>query len=190
MRTKDLIKDTLNRLLEEHSCDDLSVKMVCKEAGISKQTLYNHYYSLMDALEDSCKSEFSKALQNCSTYHNWVEGFKCFLCNLHERKCTIFHLYFSSRRDEFLKVISKYVEQLVKKGIEDCSRDIEVTCSEKDKRFMLNFYMYVFMGIVEDFIVDRMNESPEYIVSRCDAMMRYHIRTTLRNIQDMSKGLL
>ncbi len=51
-KTKEKIKKTLLRLLEDHSADQLTVKMVCSEAGISKQTLYNHYLNLMDALED------------------------------------------------------------------------------------------------------------------------------------------
>lgn len=53
---------------------------------------------------------------------------------------------------------------------------------------MLSFYMNVFMGIVVDYLDGRMSESPEYIASRCDAMMRSHIHTTLQNIDLIKKG--
>ncbi|MCR5181543.1 MAG: TetR/AcrR family transcriptional regulator [Clostridia bacterium] len=188
MTTKNLIKETLLRLLEDHSCDELTVKMVCKEAGISKQTLYNHYYSLIDALEEAYKSEFESALENCNTYSNWVEGFKSFLRYLHSTKKRILHIYFSSYRDELIRMIRKYGEILVKRGISDCSEDMGIEVDEKDSAFMLSFYMNVFMGIVVDYLDGRMSESPEYIASRCDAMMRSHIHTTLQNIDLIKKG--
>lgn len=188
MTTKNLIKETLLRLLEDHSCDELTVKMVCKEAGISKQTLYNHYYSLIDALEEAYKSEFESALENCNTYGNWVEGFNSFLRYLHSTKKRILHIYFSSYRDELIRMIRKYGEILVKRGISDCSEDMRIEVDEKDSAFMLSFYMNVFMGIVVDYLDGRMSESPEYIASRCDAMMRSHIHTTLQNIDLIKKG--
>ena len=45
-----------------------------------------------------------------------------------------------------------------------------------------------FLGIVVDYLDVRMNESPEYIASRCDAMMCLHIHTTLQNIDLIKKG--
>ena len=189
MTTKDVIKKTLLKLLETYSVDQLTVKMVCKEAGISKQTLYNHYYSLMDALDDSYKSEFAKALENCNTYSSWVEGFRCFLVFLYSRKKILLHIYFSSHKNDLLAIIRKYGKQLVEKAISDCSRDFDVQVSKKDRDFLLNFYMNIFMGIIQDYFNDRMKESPEYISSRCDALLRHHMRTSLRNIRDLEKGL-
>ena len=188
MTTKDVIKDTLLRLLENYSCDDLTVKMVCKEAGISRQTLYNHYYCLMDALEEAYKNDFESTLENCDTYCNWLEGFRCFLVFLQDWRKTILHIYHSSHRNELMSIIRKNGELLVRKGINDCATDIGIEVAEKDQEFMLRFYMNVFMGIVENYISDRMAESLEYIVSRCDAMMRYHIHSTLKNIDLLKKG--
>lgn len=188
MTTKDVIKNTLLRLLENYSCDDLTVKMVCKEAGISRQTLYNHYYCLMDALEEAYKNDFEGTLENCDTYCNWLEGFRRFLEFLQDWRKTILHIYHSSHRNELMSIIRKYGELLVRKGIVDCATDIGIEVAEKDQEFMLRFYMNVFMGIVENYISDRMAESLEYIVSRCDAMMRYHIHSTLKNIDLLKKG--
>ncbi len=188
MTTRDHIKETLLKLLDEYCCDDLTVKMVCKEAGVSRQTLYNHFYCLMDALEEAYKTDFSRALENCDTYSNWVEGFRCFLDFLHVRKQRVMHLYFSSRRDDLMGIIRKYGEILVGRGIADCSRDMGMEVDEKDWEFMQNFYMSVFMGIIGNYLDGHMKESPEYIASRCDAMLRSHIHMTLKNIDLIKKG--
>lgn len=186
--TKETIKKTLLRLLEEHSADQLSVKMVCIEAGISKQTLYNHYFSLMDALDEAFTGGIAKDMENCSTYDSWVEGFRVFLNFLYSRKKVILHIY-SSYRDEMMCSMRKYGRKLVEKAISDCSGDFDVRVSDKDRGFMLDFYMNIFMGIIRDYLDERMEEDSEYISSRCDAMLRYHIRTSLRNIRDLEKGL-
>jgi hypothetical protein len=49
--------------------------------------------------------------------------------------------------------------------------------------------MYVFIGIIRKYIENGMEEDPGYIASRCDAMMRYHIRNTLRNLADIDAGV-
>ena len=41
----------LNRLLEQHQLEDLTVSRVSKEAGYARRTFYRHFYDLSDVLE-------------------------------------------------------------------------------------------------------------------------------------------
>ena len=182
MQTKNLIKTTIFKLLEEYSADDLSVKMLCLESGISKQTLYNHYYSIMDVIEEAYKERCIEVVGEQDSYRNWAEVFRTMLMTLAENRNVTLHLYYSSHRDEFMDMINKCVSEFAGRAIEECSADIGVEVSEKDKQFMLDFYMYVVMGIVDSFLGSRMKDDPDYLVSRSEAMMRHHIRKTLRNM--------
>lgn len=188
MTTKDRIKQELLKLLEKYSADDLTLKLFCAESGLSKQTLYNHYYCLMDALEDAYRSEFTERLRDCGHYLNWVEGFRTLLVILLDRRQVCLHLYRSSRGEDFMEIIRKYGVALLEKGIDDCARDRGFTVSDKDRTFMLRFYMYVFMGIIRDFIEGKLQEDPDYIAGRCDVMMRHHIRHSLQNLKDLEEG--
>lgn len=188
MTTKERIRETLMKMLEEHNADDITVKMFCIDSGLSKQTLYNHYYSLLDAVDDAYKTDIENGLRNCNTYHNWVEGFRKILTILCSRKRAYLHIYNSSKREALIEMISNNGKALVEKGINDCAKDKKVIVSEKDIKFMLRFYMNVFMGIVKDFFDGRMTEDPGYLASRCDVMMRHHIRKTLDNIQAIEQG--
>jgi len=188
MTTDEKIKSILIKLLEEHPADEITVKMVCLESGLSRQTIYNHYYCLMDALEESYKSELLSSIAECNSYSDWVEGLRRALRFFFSRKKVALHLYNSSRKDDFMAIVKKHGETLIRKGIDECSRDEGIAVSEKDRLFMSDFYMYVFMGVVEKYFQDGMHENPDYICSRCDAMMRHHIRRTLRNLRDISLG--
>lgn len=188
MTTKEKIKESLLKILERYPADEVTLKLFCADTGISKQTLYNHYRSLMGALEDAYRSEFKAHLADCDDYLKWVEGFRALLDMLKSKRNICLHLYFSSRQEDFVGMIEKYGATLIQRGIEDCSRDQNLTVSEKDKAFMLNFYMYVFMGIIKDFFEHKMREDTAYIAKRCDAMLRFHIRNSLKNIRDQEKG--
>ena len=189
MPAKQKLKETILNLLEKYSADDISVKMICAESGYSKQTLYNNYYNWMDALGDAFEGEFLSHVGESDNYHDWVEGFRRVLVFMRTRKKAFYHVYNSSRRDEFIDMFKEHGGALVGKGIRDCSRDMGIPCSDKDYEFMLSFYMYVFIGIIRKYIENGMEEDPAYIASRCNAMMRYHIRNTLRNLADIDAGV-
>jgi len=185
MTAKEKIKETILDLLEKYPADELTVKMICLESGYSKQSLYNNYYNWMDALADAFETEFYGSVGDCDTYHDWVEGFHRVLKFLHSRRKAFLHVYNSSRRDELIEIMRSRGAALVNRGITECSRDMGIAVSPDDQRFMLDFYMYVFMGIVNDYLKCGMTGDPDYIASRCDAMMRFHIRNTLKNLQSM-----
>lgn len=188
MTTKEKIKESLLKILERYPADEVTLKLFCADTGISKQTLYNHYRSLMGALEDAYRSEFKAHLADCDDYLKWVEEFRALLDMLKSKRNICLHLYFSSRQEDFVGMIEKYGATLIQRGIEDCSRDQNYEVSEKDKAFMLRFYMYIFMGIIKDFFENKMREDTAYIAKRCDAMLRFHIRNSLKNIRDQEKG--
>ena len=175
-------------MLEEYSADDLTVKMFCIESGLSKQTLYNHYYCLMDAVDDAYQSELKEAMGDSVVYTDWVAGFRKLLLHLHARKREYLHIYYSSRRDELIGMIARHGIGLIEQGIRDCARDKGYSVSDREMRFMRRFYMNVFMGIIKDYLDGRMEDDPEYLASMCDAMMRYHIQSTLANLAAMKKG--
>ncbi len=87
-----------------------------------------------------------------------------------------------------MDMIRKYGIILVKRGIEECSSDIGIRIDERDRSFMVEFYMYVFMGIIENCFQNKMREDPEYIAGRCDAMMRSHMQQTLKNMFELERG--
>lgn len=182
MNTKDVIKKAILRLLDQYSADDLSVKMVCYEAKISKQTLYNHYYCVMDAVEDAYRDAFNDAVSDCTAGTSWISGFLCVLRMLTENRSVVLHLYNSSHKDEFARMIYKYASGLVDQAIEEYSRNIGLEIDDRDRAFMLEFYMYVFMGITEKYIQGKMHEDPYYIAGRCEIMMHHQIEYAIKDM--------
>ena len=103
--TKDRIKATILRLLEQMPADDLSVKMVVSEAKVSKQTLYNNYYGLLGAIEDMIQDLMTEAAEKSAGEDNWAEQIRAIMHMFAERKDVFIHLYFSKYRDDLMNLI-------------------------------------------------------------------------------------
>ena len=180
--TRNSIKRSLLALLEQHSMDEITVRMVCDGAGISRQALYNHYYCLPDVLEEALVDRMNEAAAELGTYHTWSACFEAILNSLLRQKAVLLHVYRSNARGELMGMLENYGARLVKKGISQCAEDMGIAVTEQDRTFMLRLYMHTFMGVIGQWLEEGMQLSPEFIASRCDAMMGFSIRGTLRRL--------
>ena len=110
------IREAMMSLLERHSMDDITVRMICGEAGISRQTFYNYYYSAEDVLDEAWRIGFFRAVEGRDTWRDWTEGFRRTLELLTGRRRAVLHVYRSSRRTELMRIIRKHAKPLVKRG--------------------------------------------------------------------------
>lgn len=65
--TKQVLKESLIKLLQTHHIAKISVKMLCKEADINRSTFYAHYsdqYELLRTLELEIIEEFRNYIKN------------------------------------------------------------------------------------------------------------------------------
>lgn len=182
--TKRAICDALFVLLQENGMDSITVRMVCDHAGISRQALYNHYYSLLDVLNEELTRRLDRAIGEDDTYLTWHLGFEHILGCLRENRVLILHVYRSSCRGELLSMIERYGGRLISRGIDDCCRDLAADISAEDRAFMLRLYQSAFMGVIDYWLSQDMKPSPAYITSRCNAMMALSIQGTIHRLTD------
>lgn len=60
--TRESLQRALLEELEERSLDNITVSMVCRRTGVSCQTLYNHYYCLMDVYKELLLQQLENAM--------------------------------------------------------------------------------------------------------------------------------
>lgn len=177
MKTPDLYTEKiLVELLQERSIDKISIKLLCEHANISRQTLYYHYDSLIDVFLSWLRSSVNEAISAYDTRPKWDEGFKQFLIFCKENQNVILHAYNSSHKQEFVLAIYRIGRDLVLRDIQDISIELGKPLIRRDEDFMARFYMYIFVGLMMDYFDDGMNYDIEFIISRCDIMMKNNIK--------------
>ena len=182
--TQEIICKALEELLQSSSMDKITVRMVCEKAGISRQALYNHYYSLIAVLEDMNTRQMKQALGEQNVNLTWESGFERILSCMREHKVMLLHVYRSKSRNELLGIFERYGSTVVSHAIAQCASDMAINVSDQDLVYIMRMYVYVFIGVINRWMEYDMHLTPAYIASRCNAVMALSIRNALQRLSD------
>lgn len=182
--TQEIICKALEELLQSSSMDKITVRMVCEKAGISRQALYNHYYSLIAVLEDMITRQMKQALGEQNVNLTWESGFERILSCMREHKVMLLHVYRSKSRNELLGIFERYGSTVVSHAIAQCASDMAINVSDQDLVYIMRMYVYVFIGVINRWMEYDMHLTPAYIASRCNAEMALSIRNALQRLSD------
>lgn len=185
--TQEIICKALEELLQSSSMDKITVRMVCEKAGISRQALYNHYYSLIAVLEDMITRQMKQALGEQNVNLTWESGFERILSCMREHKVMLLHVYRSKSRNELLGIFERYGSTVVSHAIAQCASDMAINVSDQDLVYIMRMYVYVFIGVINRWMEYDMHLTPAYIASRCNAVMALSIRNALQRLSDCEK---
>lgn len=185
--TERIIRESLRELLREKSLDEITVQLVCDEACISRQTFYNHFYCLIDAFENFFSNGLFEEIENSNTYQTWERGWTLVLEYLHSNREMLLHIYNSSCCDELIGMLEGIGRRLVKSGIEHCANDFRISIDERDRLFLLDFYMHIFMGFIQGYFKTGMKESPEFLSTRICLMLEQSIRNSLPKLKRLEE---
>ena len=184
---RDKIRNTILKLLDAHSADELSVKMVCADAGISKQTLYNNYYGILGAIEEAVGELLEEATAGYTDNHDWIPGLRSILYMIASRKNLFNHLYNSKYREDLLKIIYINLGPIVAAGVVDCAEKTDSEIDERTEKILTGFYMDICMGIIGRFIHDKMSENPEKLVQIYNTILEDHdTKSVLKNLSALN----
>lgn len=182
--TQEIICKALEELLQSSSMDKITVRMVCEKAGISRQALYNHYYSLIAVLEDMITRQMKQALGEQNASLTWESGFERILSCMREHKGMLLHVYRSKSRNELLGIFERYGSTVVSHAIAQCASDMAINVSDQDLVYIMRMYVYVFIGVINRWMEYDMHLTPAYIASRCNAVRALSIRNALQRLSD------
>lgn len=182
--TQEIICKALEELLQSSSMDKITVRMVCEKAGLSRQALYNHYYSLIAVLEDMITRQMKQALGEQNANLTWESGFERILSCMREHKMMLLHVYSSKSRNELLGIFERYGSTVVSHAIAQCASDMAINVSDQDLVYIMRMYVYVFIGVINRWMEYDMHLTPAYIASRCNAVMALSIRNALQKLSD------
>ena len=182
MRARDKIKLTLLELLKTTPADQLAVKTLVIEANISKQTLYNNYYGILDAVCEVVCDMFDRASEKYFDQENWMNGMLEALKMLDANRDVMMHLWNSKWRYDILIAVADHVYPIIMKGINECEERNGLSVSEEDKETIAGLYQDIFMGMIKRFMREKMEQDPEELLNIYGAVLEKDTAYGLRRI--------
>lgn len=185
MRASGRIKLTLLELLKTAPADQLAVKTLVLEAHISKQTLYNNFDGLLDAVCEAVCDLFDEASEEYFGREKWMTGMKEALRMLDENKDIMMHLWNSSWRYDVLQAVADHVYPIIMNGINECEEQAGLSVTDEDKAIMAGLYQDIFMGLIRRYMCERMEQDPDELLKVYEAILEKDTEYGLRRISGM-----
>ena len=167
--TKRAMAQSLKRMLQIKDLDKITITDITNDCGINRQTFYYHFKDIYDLLEWIFTNEVVDKIEKETTIETWQENFKYVLDYMLKNKKFIIKTYNSLSRKTLLDFLFNQYNTIFIDIVNSLAKDYNIT--KENKIFIANFYKYGFAGIIENWIVIEMKESPESIIKKLDVMI-------------------
>ncbi|WP_027633728.1 TetR/AcrR family transcriptional regulator [Clostridium hydrogeniformans] len=163
---KFIIIDSFKDLLNQKSIDKITVKDICAQGGVNRQTFYYYFKDIMDILSFTIFKELSVEIAQNRTFETWEEGFIATMNYMKKNSKMILHIYNSSYWDEAKTYFVDFSNNLLYNVVKECVNSMGVKLQDKNKVFIVNFYRHIFNGLMLDWVSEGMKEEPEIILRK------------------------
>ena len=161
LKTKQIIKETLQDMLLHNNLDDLSVTVICERANINRSTFYSYYHNPRECFEEISSEillRFEKKLQQGKKIE-LNDFFRLYLeeCLEEKKYFTIIHkgLYYNEVYNRYLQMCNKY-----------CNLILFIPKSTENLR--ISYHLFGFFGMLHIWFENGCKESPDSIVTILD----------------------
>lgn len=179
--TKRALEASLKNLLLQKPLNKITVGDIANDCGINRMTFYYHFKDIYDLIEWSCVEDATKALEGKKTYDTWQEGFLNIFNAVLDNKPFIMNVYRSVSREQIEMYLYKLTYNLLIDVVNE--KSVGMAVSDRDKKFIADFYKYAFVGIMLNWIRNDMKEEPKQIVDRLSVLIHGNITRTLNNVR-------
>jgi len=168
---KTAIINSFKDLLNKQSLDKITVKEICKQCDVNRQTFYYYFTHIMDIFKFIVSEELSAEIAQNRTFENWEGGFLATMNYLKKNSKIMLHVFNSSYWPEANIYFTNFTNKLLDDVVKECAIKMEVTLSEKDEIFIVKFYRHVFNGLMIDWVSEGMESEPQVILGQLLVMI-------------------
>ena len=162
--TKKAIMLSLLELLKTKSIDKVTVKDICDECEINRNTFYYYYKDIYDVLNSIFMQEIEENLRDVAKDGSFYEKYSKAASLLAQYKDVVIHVYNSKNRDIITNYLEKMTAEVLKSYIARKSEGQNI--SEKDLEFMSYFYGYAIIGSTYKWIESGMQADFEHFIGK------------------------
>ena len=179
--TKNAIAYAFKELLLEKPINKITINDIAEKCEINRQTFYYHFHDVIELTEWICEVDAEKALKENKTYDTWQEGFLAIFEIMKKDKPFIINIYRHTPKELLYHYLYQVTYQLLYNVLEEKAQGTIIR--EEDKRFIVSFYKYGFVGLVIDWIDKDMKEEPNEIINRLSSVIQGSFEHALSNVR-------
>ena len=180
--TKKALAQSLKKIASKKEINRITINDITEECDMNRQTFYYHFKDIYDLLEWIYTNEVIERIDEIEKKESWQDGFLYVFEYMLQNKKFIYNTYYSVSRDFLLNFTYKQTNVLVTRVVDEISKGNEI--KKEDKEFVINFYKYALVGMVQDWIIKGMTEEPKNIVDKLSIMLEGQINKNLEKLSN------
>ncbi len=184
--TKQAIKSSFMKLLNQQPLSKISVRDIVEDCGINRNSFYYHFQDIPSLIEEIIKEDADRIIEQHPTVNSLRECINIMFRYALENKKAVLHIYNSANRDIYEKSMMKLCEYVVTKYLETVfGKDPE---SEKARASAIIFFKCELFGLSFEWIEKGMKEDAiEEIYSLAD-LCRDFSDEIMKRSKEMNKS--
>ena len=155
--TENAIKNSFKTLLDKKPLNQITVKDITDECGITRNSFYYHYPDIPTLIETIVKEEIDLLASEQVTIDSLEDCFTTIVDYCIRDKKMLLHIYNSVNRNIFENSLMKQCEYAVRRYV-DSVLDVE-DIDDTDKEIIIRYLKCLAFGTVIDWFENGMNEN-------------------------------
>ena len=151
--TKKALASSLKKILSKKEFNKITINDITEDCGVNTNEVIGKI----------------KNLETDNPTENWQQEFLYVFEYIIENKKFVYNTYYSVSRSFFLNFVYQQTNLVLTKAVNEKSKNMNI--DEKNKKFIADFYKYAFVGLVQEWIENGMEENPEEIINKLSLML-------------------
>lgn len=178
-QTKHMLAMALKELMAQKPIDKITIQELTERCGIRRQNFYYHFEDVYDLLRWMFHEEAFSLLQQHEGTRLWQEGILQLFQYIEENKAVCLCALNSVGRGYLKRFFDADIHAIIHQTIEQIGTDIGVPTNDniqKEINLMTHFYVTLLAGIIESWLCEEIEQTPEELVDFVDKMLQDQIR--------------
>ena len=184
--TKQILADSLKKLLAQKTLDKISIKEIVGESGLNRQTFYYHFTDIYHLVEWIFQKEALAIFYDLEGEEIWQEGLLKLLKYIEQNRIVCKNVIKSLGHESLLKYFYDDIYALIKKTILSFTKSLNIKKNDSD--LLTHYYILSFGSVIESWTLGRIDQSPEELIEFLDQILQDQMRGTyVRLLEDKEK---
>lgn len=176
----DAIQNALVELMEKKPLSEITVKEICKNAGVNRQSFYYYYSGIKELAWNLMEQGVKMTIVGCNPYRDREQVFTLILDFMCQNRKIMMNVYESKFKDGFIADIVDFSRHQIEITVHQCREDIGVFVKDEDEKFLVDCYSFIIVGLLIQFLDHGMKDDPEQLKRQYDVLMHDSIQRNLR----------
>ncbi|MHC1723519.1 MAG: TetR/AcrR family transcriptional regulator C-terminal domain-containing protein [Aminipila sp.] len=185
--TKRLMADSLKKLMTQKPLNKISIREIVEDCGVNRQTFYYHFQDIYALLEWIINQEIVSVLKDTESFLTWQEAGLYLLKYLEKNSTVVLCALNSLGRSAIKQFLFADVVKVATQIITQISSDINV--DEESFNHVVHYYAISFGALLEDWLSNGMQRSPEEVIDILDTIASGTARTALERFAIKSNSV-